>query len=208
MRPIYSVLIPPMSALAALQRPLYISNIFFVCPRQIACSTLPVLSLVQAVFHCSKVICYSAGLMVARYLPSFYSLDVFDLILASSFSLPLVDSLPTQYEPPVHFLSSSSPITPISASCFMMMLGWKVIGFSFFDFQNFEVYLCRSPRRELVIGFPVCNKPPVFRRNSRLRLSIYRNDYEGRIELEQPLKYYQQSSAKGKIALPIRITDC
>lgn len=144
-----------MSALAALQRPLYISNIFFVGPRQIACSTLPVLSLVQAVFHCSKVICYSAGLMVVRYLPSFYSLDVFDLILASSFSLPLVHSLPTQYEPPVHFLPSTS-ITPISASCFMMMLGWKVIGFSFFDFQNFEVYLCRSPRR------PLCNKPPSF----------------------------------------------
>ena len=76
LRPIFSVRIWTMSALAALPRPLCTSSVFFVGFGQIACSSLPVLSLVQAISHCSEALRSNASLTVARDLPSFCSSDV------------------------------------------------------------------------------------------------------------------------------------
>ena len=65
-----------MSVLAALPRPLYIVNVFFGGFGQIECNSLPVLSLVQANSHCSRVFRSSASLIVACDLPSFYPFNV------------------------------------------------------------------------------------------------------------------------------------
>ncbi len=75
--PIFFVRICTISALAALRRPLCISSIFFVGFGQIACSSLPVFSFVQATSHNSEALRSNASLMVARDLPSSCFSDVY-----------------------------------------------------------------------------------------------------------------------------------
>ena len=69
LRPIFSVLIYMIRALAALQRPLCSFNIFFVGFGQIACSFLPFFSLDQNSFHSLRVFWSIANLIAALVLP-------------------------------------------------------------------------------------------------------------------------------------------
>lgn len=71
LRPIFSVLIWTISALAALRRPLCIFSTLLVGFGQILQSSLPVFLFDQAVSQCSEMICSNAHLTLARDLPRF-----------------------------------------------------------------------------------------------------------------------------------------
>lgn len=68
LRAIFSVLICTARALAALQRPLCTFSVFFVGFGQIACCSLPVVSLIQAL----KTFCSNASSRVALAMPNAY----------------------------------------------------------------------------------------------------------------------------------------
>ncbi len=83
LRPIFSIFIWTIRALAVLRRHLCIFSVCFVRFGQIACSSLPVFSLDQTSSQRSKVFCSDASLMVALARPT----SCFSAVCPKSYSL-------------------------------------------------------------------------------------------------------------------------
>ncbi len=111
--PIFSVRICTISALAALRRPLYISSVFFVGFGQIACSSLPVFSFVQATSHNSEALRSNASLMVAGDLPSSCLSDLYPEFHSLHFPFFFFAFL----HPVVSFAAISAFLFPLLSLC-------------------------------------------------------------------------------------------